>query len=73
LIEGGEPFSEARCILMGDGEDADAALGAAGMADEVVATASVRVGYCGVYDLNEGLGHRDSVEVSRFARCPLMR
>jgi hypothetical protein len=45
---------------MRDGEDADAALGAAGLADEVVATASVRVGYCGVYDLNEfWVGHTD--------------
>ena len=39
---------------MGDGEDADAALGAAGAADEVMAAAAVGVGYCGVYDLDEG-------------------
>ena len=37
---------------MGDGEDADAALRTAGMADEVCAAALVRVGYGGVYDLD---------------------
>ena len=54
LVEGGEAFAEAGCVLVGDGEDADAALGAAGAADEVVATAAVGVGYGGVYDLDEG-------------------
>jgi hypothetical protein len=33
LFEGGEAFSEACCVLVGDGEDSDAALGAAGFAD----------------------------------------
>jgi hypothetical protein len=42
---------------VGDGKDSDAALGAAGVADEVMASASVRVGYGGVYDLDEGLVH----------------
>jgi hypothetical protein len=56
LVESGEAFPEARCILMGDGEDAYAALGAAGMADELVAAAPVRVSYCGVYDLDEFWG-----------------
>ena len=37
LFEGGEAFAETRCVLVGDGEDADAALGAAGFADQVVA------------------------------------
>jgi hypothetical protein len=56
LFQGGEAFTEAGCVLMGDGEDADAALRAAGAADEVMASALVGVGYCGVYDLDEG-GH----------------
>ena len=38
---------------MGDGEDADAALRAAGFADEVMAAAAVGVGYGVVYDLDE--------------------
>jgi hypothetical protein len=35
-----------------DGEDAYAALGAAGMADEVMAAALVGIGYGCVYDLD---------------------
>ncbi len=62
LFEGGEGFAEAFGVLLGDGEDADAALGAAGVAGEVLASAAVGVGYCGVYDLDEGLLHLDSVE-----------
>jgi hypothetical protein len=42
---------------MGYGEDADAALGAAGFADEVVAAALVGVGYGYVYDLDETINH----------------
>ena len=42
---------------MGDGEDSDAAVGAAGMADEVRAATVVGIGYGGVYDLDEGVGH----------------
>ncbi len=34
-VEDGEAFAEAGGVLVGDGEDADAALGAAGAADEV--------------------------------------
>ena len=59
LFEGGEAFSEACCVLVGDGEDSDAALGAAGMADEVVTAASIGVGNCGVYDLEKVLSHGD--------------
>ena len=44
---------------MGDGEDSDAALGTAGVADEVMAAAVVGVGYGGVYDLDETSGHCD--------------
>jgi hypothetical protein len=54
LFEGGEAFAEAGCVLVGDREDADAALGAAGFADEVVSATLVCVGNCGVYDLDEG-------------------
>ena len=53
LLEECKAFAEACGVFVGYGEDADAALGAAGMADEVVASATVRVGDCGVYDLDE--------------------
>jgi hypothetical protein len=52
LLEGGEAFAQACAILVGDGEDADAALRAAGMADEMMATALVGVGYGCIYDLD---------------------
>jgi hypothetical protein len=52
LLEGVEAFAEAGGVLVCDGEDSDAALGAAGVADEVRASALVGVGYCGVYDLD---------------------
>ncbi len=62
LLEEREAFAEAGCVFMGDGEDADAALGAAGSADEVRAAASVGVGYGGVYDLDEaGCGNSSVV------------
>ena len=57
LAEGFESFAETSSVFVGDGEDADAALGAAGFADEVLAAALVGVGYGGVYDLDEGLRH----------------
>jgi hypothetical protein len=53
LFESGEAFAEAGCVLMGDGEDSDAALGAAWVADEVRASALVCVGYGGIYDSDE--------------------
>jgi hypothetical protein len=52
LLEGGEAFAEACAVFVGDGEDADAALRAAGMADEMMAAALVGVGYGCVYDLD---------------------
>jgi hypothetical protein len=52
LLEGGEAFAQACAILVGDGEDAYAALRAAGMADEMMAAALVGVGYGCVYDLD---------------------
>ena len=56
LFEGGEAFAKAGGVFVGDGEDADAALGAAGFADKVKAATSVSVGYGGVYDLDERVG-----------------
>jgi hypothetical protein len=52
-------------VFVGYGEDSDAALGAAGAADEMVATAAVGVGYGGVYDLDEGFAQRTSKGMTR--------
>ena len=54
LFECGEALAEACGVLVGDGEDTDAALRAAGFADEMLTTTAVGVGYCGIYDLDEG-------------------
>jgi hypothetical protein len=62
LVEGGEAFAEARCILVGNGKDSDAALGAAGFADEVVAASVVGVGYGSVYDLDQ-VGHGNGLVI----------
>jgi hypothetical protein len=56
LFEDIEAFAEASGVLVRDREDSDAALGAAGVADEVMAAALVGVGYCGVYDLDQVFG-----------------
>ena len=61
LFECGEAFAQTGCVFVSDREDADAALGAAGMADEVRASALVGVGYCCVYDLDQGVDLRASV------------
>jgi hypothetical protein len=66
LFERGEAFAETGGVFVGNGKDSDAALGAAGAADEVRAAAAVGVGYGCVYDLDEGLRHW-SDEGSRFA------
>lgn len=55
LFEIGEAFAEAGCILVCDGKDTDAALGAAWMADEVWAGAAIRIGHSDVDDLDESL------------------
>jgi hypothetical protein len=55
-------------VFVGYGEDSDAALGAAGAADEVMAAALVGVGYGGVYDLNEGFAQRTSKGMIRKFR-----
>jgi hypothetical protein len=76
----GEAFAEARGVLVRDGEDSDAALGAAGFADEMLATALVGVGHGCVYDLNEGLLHRERVDgalpntvyLRRMMRLPVL-
>jgi hypothetical protein len=74
-FECSEAFAEAGCVLMGNREDADAALGAARMADEVMMTASIGIGYGGVYDLDEGLHTMISrkVRASRDSRIPKSR
>ena len=53
-FEGNEAFSQTCCIFVGYREDSDAALGAAGFANEVGTSAMVGVSYCGIYDLDEG-------------------
>ena len=53
LFEGGETFAEACRVFVGYGEDADAALGAAGFADEVVTATLVGVSNGRVYDLDQ--------------------
>jgi hypothetical protein len=68
LFECGEAFAETGCVLLGYGEDANATLGASGFAYEVVAAALVGVGYCAVYDLDQGLGQRTSKEMTREFR-----
>jgi hypothetical protein len=60
LFELGKAFSKTSCVFVGYGEDADAALGTAGMADEVRAASTVGVGYCGVYDLDKGVDSETS-------------
>jgi hypothetical protein len=57
LGEGGEAFAEAGGVLLRDGEDSDAALGAAGAADEVLAAAGGGGGEGGGYDLDEVRRH----------------
>jgi hypothetical protein len=52
LLEDGEAFAQTCAVFVGDGEDADAALRAARMADEMMAAALVSVGYGCVYDLD---------------------
>jgi hypothetical protein len=66
LGELGETVAEAVCVLLGDGEDADAALGAAGAADQVGAGTQDRRSQCGVYDLDEGVGHLFSYLILLF-------
>lgn len=51
LGESFQAFAQACCIFMGDGEDADAALGAARFTDKMMATAMHRVGERGVNNL----------------------
>jgi hypothetical protein len=73
-FEDGKAFTEAGCVFVGDGEDADAALGAAGVADEMISTPTVGVGYGCVYDLDERLRHLVFVEGFALLReCPHLR
>ena len=68
MFECGEAFAETGCVLVGYGEDADAALGAARFADEVRAAATVGIGHGGVNDLDQGLDQRTSKEMAREFR-----
>ena len=58
---------------MGYGEDANAALGAAGTADQVGAAAVVGVGSGCVYDLDKGLSHVMEKKVRALRECPHLR
>jgi hypothetical protein len=66
-------FAEACGVFVGDGEDTDAALKAAWVADEVRAAAAVGIGDCGVYDLDEGLPHCVRWKVRALRECPHLR
>jgi len=67
LFEVGGAFAETCGIFVSDREDADAALGAACVTDEMMAAAAVGVGYGDVDDLDEALLHDDSAK--GFALC----
>jgi len=69
LGEGSEAFAKTGCVLLRDGEDANAALRAAGAADEVRAAAESGGGEGGGYDLDE-VGHGiTQITGSRTATC----
>jgi hypothetical protein len=63
LSEEVEAGAEAGCVLVRDGEDSDAALGAARAADEVLAAAGGGVGKGRVDDLDEVGGHLAAPEL----------
>ena len=71
VFEGGEAFTETGCVFVGDGEDSDAALVAAGAAGEVGAAAGDGGGEGGGYDLDEGLRHDELVNKFYWkSSCP---
>ena len=49
-----EAFAETRGVFMSDREDANTALRAARLAGEMMAAATIGIGYGGIYDLDEG-------------------
>jgi hypothetical protein len=53
LVEGDESFAEAGCVLVGNREDANAALGTSWAANKMLGSAAIGVGYCRVHDLDE--------------------
>ena len=53
LFESGQAFAKACRVFVGYGKDSNAALKAAGFADEVVTSTPVGVGNGGFYDLDE--------------------
>jgi hypothetical protein len=72
LVEFGEGFAKVVRILLGDGEDAYAALGAAGTADKVRAAALGGGGESGVYDLDESRQRRSSYFCLKLWRSVLL-
>jgi hypothetical protein len=64
--EEGETVAEAGCVLLRDGEDSVAALGAAGTADEMRAATGCGGGEGGGYDLDQVSGHL----FLGWCRCP---
>ncbi len=67
-VEGGEAFTQAGGVELGDGEYADAALGASGSAFEPSAGAAGSVGNGGVDDLDE-LGVAGREHAVRIVEC----
>jgi hypothetical protein len=63
LFEESEAFAETGGVFVRDGEDADAALGAAGFADEMRAAACGGGGEGGVYDLDERITHEELPQI----------
>ncbi len=55
MLEGGEPLAEPERVGRADGKDSDAALGAAGTAEEMRAAARRGVGEGAVYESDKGV------------------
>jgi hypothetical protein len=68
LGKAGHTFAEACCVFVGYREDANATLGAARFADQVMTAALVGVGYGGVYDLDEAITHLSQIDLSSHSR-----
>ena len=70
-MEGEQAYAEAGCVLVGDREDPDAALIAARLADEVAAATGRCGGKCGIYDLNQGIGHSEVRSAAATRQTPV--
>jgi hypothetical protein len=73
LGQGGEAFAEAGGVLLRDGEDSDAALGAAGAADKVRTAALRGGGEGGGYDLDQVRRHGSVRDFRPFGVCTAHR